>query len=464
MEQNDSFRDKISTIDESGKRIWIFPKKPSGKFFNRRAILAYTLLAFLFAGPHIRIGSEPLLLFNILERKFVILGSVFWPQDMYLFASAAIISLVSIILFTVVFGRLFCGWVCPQTIFMEHVFRKIEYWIDGDRNAQIKLKKAPWTTSKVIKRVSKHTIFFAISFGIANTFLAYIIGSEALWEIQTDAPSEHVLGLSILIVFSGIFYGVFAWMREQICTTVCPYGRLQGVMLDRNTVNVTYDYERGEPRGKIRKLETETKGDCIDCGLCVQVCPTGIDIRNGTQLECVNCTACIDECDTVMRKVGKEEGLIRYASEASIADKTEWKLTTRARAYVALLAVLMLAFSFIVANRSDINAKFLRAYGTTYKQKSDGTFINFYKYKMMNKTSAESKVYLKLENIQGKVKLIGTDTLLMKPNEQFEGTFIIELQEDQLSGMNTEVEVGIYTQKGKVKQEDIHFSGPLKFK
>lgn len=464
MQKEESFRDKVATIDDTGKRIWIFPKKTKGKFLNRRAVLAYSLLVFLFAAPHIRIGNEPLLLLNILERKFVILGSVFWPQDMYLFASAAIIALVSIILFTVVFGRLFCGWVCPQTIFMEHVFRKIEYWIDGDRNAQIKLKKAPWSTTKIIKRLSKHVIFFGISFAIANTFLAYIIGSEALWQIQTDSPSEHILGLSILIVFSGVFYGVFAWMREQICTTVCPYGRLQGVMLDRNTINVTYDYERGEPRGKLRKLETQAKGDCVDCGLCVQVCPTGIDIRNGTQLECINCTACIDECDTVMRKVGKDEGLIRYASEASIADKTKWKLTTRARAYVALLAVLMFAFSFIVANRSDIDAKFLRAYGTTYKQKSDGTFINFYKYKMMNKTNDDSKVYLKLENIPGIVKLIGADTLLMKPNEQLEGTFIIELQEEQLNGMNTEIEVGIYSQKGKVKQEDIHFSGPLKFK
>ncbi len=462
--ENQEFRDKISTVDEKGKRIWIFPKKPKGKYYNRRRIMSWFFLAFLFAGPHIRIGGEPLLMFNILERKFVIFGNVFWPQDMYLFASAFIIALVSIILFTVVFGRLFCGWICPQTVFLEMVFRPIEYWIDGDRNAQMKLKKAPWTKEKVFKRVLKHSVYFGISFMIANTFLAYIIGSEALWEIQLDKPSEHIVGLSLITIFSGVFYGVFAWMREQVCTTVCPYGRLQGVLLDRNTVNVTYDYERGEPRGKLKKSESEPKGDCIDCGLCVQVCPTGIDIRNGTQLECVNCTACIDECNTVMNKVGKPEGLIRYASEASIADKKAWSLTVRAKAYVGLLCLLLVVFSFIVANRSVIDGTILRAYGTTYKQKADGTYINFYKFKFVNKAADEKQVWLSLENLDGGIKIIGGDTLSIKPDEPVEGTFIVELQEEQLDGLKTPLEIGIYTPQGKVETEDIFFSGPIKIK
>lgn len=458
------FRDKISTIDDKGKRIWIFPKKPKGKYYNRRKIISWFFLAFLFAGPHVRIGGEPLLMFNILARKFVIFGNVFWPQDMYLFASAFIIALVFIILFTVVFGRLFCGWVCPQTVFLEMVFRPIEYWIDGDRNAQMKLKKAPWTTKKIFKRVLKHSIFFGISFMIANTFLSYIIGSDALWEIQLDKPSEHILGLSLITIFSGVFYGVFAWMREQICTTVCPYGRLQGVMLDRNTVNVTYDYERGEPRGKLKKDTPNEKGDCIDCGLCVQVCPTGIDIRNGTQLECVNCTACIDECDTVMNKVGKPEGLIRYASEASIADKKPWALTVRAKAYIGLLCLLLVIFSIIVANRSVIDGTILRAYGTTYKQRADGTYINFYKYKFVNKAADGKKVWLVLENLKGSIQLIGGDTLDIQPNQPEEGTFIVELKEDQLDGLKTPIEIGIYTLQGKVQNEEIYFSGPIKIK
>lgn len=462
MEDN-SFRDKVATIGEDGKRVWVFPKMPKGKFYNRRKITSYFLLFFLFAAPHIRIGGEPLVLLNILERKFVLFGKVFWPQDFYLFAFAMIIGMIFIVLFTVVFGRLFCGWVCPQTIFMEMLFRRIEFWIDGDRNAALRLKKSGWTREKIIKRVSKHIIFYLLSFAIANTFLAYIIGSEALWEIQLDNPSEHVGGLVLIMIFSGVFYGVFGWMREQVCTTICPYGRLQGVLLDVNTVNVTYDYKRGEPRSFLKKGDDKPKGDCIDCGLCVKVCPTGIDIRNGTQLECVNCTACIDECNTVMRKVKKPEGLIRYASESSVADKKEWSLTIRAKAYVALLIVLFAGFTIIVMNRKPIDATILRAYGTTFKQNNEGEYVNFFKYKFFNKSAIEQKVWVNLENLDGKVKMLGGDTLTLAPNEMKEGTFIVELNGDLLDGLQTDVEFGLYHRKELLIIEDASFSGPLKF-
>lgn len=461
--ENESFRDKISTIGDDGKRIWIFPKKPKGKFYTRRKIVSIFLLFFLFAGPHLRIGGEPLLLLNFLERKFVIFGKIFWPQDLYLFAFTFIIGLIFITLFTVVFGRLFCGWVCPQTIFMEQVFRRIEYWIDGDRNAQIKLKKSKWTREKVLKRVSKHLIFFLISFGIANTFLAYIIGSERLWAIQTEAPSEHIVGLTLITIFSGVFYGVFAWMREQVCTTVCPYGRLQGVLLDNNTVNVTYDYKRGEKRGKLNKVLEEDQGDCIDCKLCVHVCPTGIDIRNGTQLECVNCTACIDECDQIMDKVGKPRGLIRYASENSVAKGVAWKLNFRAKAYIGLLCLLLGVFSFIVFSRTEVEVTILRSYGTTFKKRANGNLINFYKYKMFNKTARAQTVWLSLEGIEGEVEVIGGDTLLLNSNEQKEGTFIIELKETNLTGMKTPVQINVLDSNGVVTKEELFFSGPLNF-
>lgn len=273
----ESFRDKVATIAEDGSRIWIFPKKPKGKFYSRRKILSYFLLILLFGLPHLTINGEQMLLFNIVERKFVLFGMVFWPQDFYLFAFTFILGLIFIILFTVVFGRLFCGWVCPQTIFMELVFRRIEYFIEGDANAQRRLDTAPWDLNKIWKKTLKHLLFFSISFAIANTFLAYIIGKEELIKIQLDNPGEHIVGLSLITLFSFVFYAVFAFMREQVCTSVCPYGRLQGVLLDANTVNVSYDYKRGEPRGKIEKASNSSKGDCIDCKLCVQVCPTGID-------------------------------------------------------------------------------------------------------------------------------------------------------------------------------------------
>jgi cytochrome c oxidase accessory protein FixG len=207
--------------------------------------VSYALLILLFAGPHIKIGGEPMLLFNVLERKFVIFGQVFWPQDFYIFAIALVFGVVFIILFTVIFGRLFCGWVCPQTIFMEMVFRRIEYWIEGDWTHQKKLDQMPWTKEKIRKRILKHGIFWGISFLIANTFLAYIIGAEELWAIQTTHPKEHIGGLIALVIFTTVFYGVFARLREQVCTTICPYGRLQGVLLDRNSIVITYDHVRG---------------------------------------------------------------------------------------------------------------------------------------------------------------------------------------------------------------------------
>jgi cytochrome c oxidase accessory protein FixG len=258
----EEYRDKVSTIDEEGKRIWVYPKKPKGPYTRAREILAVFLLAFLFGAPFIKINDQPLLLFDILNRKFVILGLVFWPQDFYLFVLATLSLIVFIVLFTVILGRLWCGWACPQTIFMEMVFRKIEYWIEGDARKQIALSKAPWGGSKIFKKTLKHTIFYTISFIIGNTFLAYIIGIDALLKIISDPPSEHVAGLAAMIVFSTVFYGVFAFFREQVCTMVCPYGRLQGVLLDPNSIVVAYDFKRGEPKGRYsRDQERKDLGD-----------------------------------------------------------------------------------------------------------------------------------------------------------------------------------------------------------
>ena len=256
---NEKFRDQIATVDERGKRIWLYPKKPKGYYTRIRSILSWVLLALLFGMPFIKINGDPLMLFNIMERRFIIFGINFMPQDFYLFVIAMLIFIVFIVLFTVVFGRLFCGWICPQTIFMEMVFRKIEYLIEGDANKQKALAKAPWNTDKLIKKSSKHAIFFILSFLIANTFLAYIIGIDQLEKIATEPLDAHIGGFIAIIIFSGVFYGVFAHFREQVCLVVCPYGRLQGVLLDKNSIVVGYDYVRGEPRKKIRKDEERSQ-------------------------------------------------------------------------------------------------------------------------------------------------------------------------------------------------------------
>ncbi len=344
---DDNFRDSIGTISEEGKRAWVYPKKPSGRFYEYRKWVSYGLLLFLFAAPFVKIGGNQFLMFNVLERRFNIFGFPFWPQDFHLFVISMIIGVIFIALFTVAYGRIFCGWVCPQTIFMEMIFRRIEYWIDGDRGAQMRLARQPWNGEKIRKRLLKWAVFFLISFLIANIFLAYLISSDRLLEYITEGPTAHLGTLVPLLIFTVVFYFVFAWFREQVCIIACPYGRMQGVLLDNKSIVVAYDHKRGEGangRKKFRKNEDREAlghGDCIDCLQCVHVCPTGIDIRNGTQLECVNCTACIDECDIIMEKINKPKGLIRYASEDNIMNKSKFTFSPRLKGYSAVLTILI---------------------------------------------------------------------------------------------------------------------------
>ncbi|MEM1134551.1 MAG: cytochrome c oxidase accessory protein CcoG [Bacteroidota bacterium] len=461
-----SFRDSLSTIDESGKRVWLYPKKPKGKYYNKRVLVSYLLLAVLFSGPFIRIGGEPLLLLNILERKFVIFGQIFWPQDSHLFALGLISIVLFVVLFTVVYGRIFCGWVCPQTIFMEMVFRKIEYWIEGDWKKQQKLDKQSWNNEKVFKKGLKHTVFFLISFLIANVFLAYIIGTEELTKIVTDPPTEHLAGLTVILIFSGAFYMVFAKLREQVCTTICPYGRLQGVLLDKNSIVVAYDYIRGEKRGRYRKKEDRAslgKGDCVDCHQCVHVCPTGIDIRNGTQLECINCTACIDACDSVMDKIGKPKGLIRYASEENIAQKKPFKMTTRTLAYSAVLSLLVIFISGLLITRSIVETTILRTPGMMYQDQGNDVISNLYNIKIINKTNGALPIELKLvdNKLEGEIQLVGNDLVLEEQGVIEQAMFVL-LDKKDLSQIKTSIKVGIYANGELIETVKTNFMGPAK--
>lgn len=456
------FRDKISTVDEKGKRVWVFPKKQGGKYFNRRQIFAYSLLAILLSGPFIRIGGEPLLMINIIERKFVILGQIFWPEDIFLFALGMISFVVLIIVFTVVFGRLFCGWACPQTIFMEFIFRRIEYLIDGDWNQQKQLDKMPWNARKISKRLLKWSIFWLISFIIANVFLAYIVGSDGLKEIILDDPANHLTGLTAIIVFTTVFFAVFTWFREQVCIAVCPYGRLQGVLLDKHSVLVAYDHVRGEKRAKFRKGEDRKeadKGDCIDCNQCVNVCPTGIDIRNGTQLECINCTLCMDACDHMMDSVGLEKGLIRYDSESSIQTREPWKLTARAKAYLALMAAIVGLLTTLILTRSEIDVTILHVRGTSYQKIDSITYSNIYEMTVTNKSGQEHNVHLEVMSGNAEIELIG-GPILLKEGDQVKREILVRMKLENITATKTPVDLGIFSGDRLVTTEEISFSGP----
>lgn len=462
MKEEKSFRDSISTVDEKGGRTWLYPKKPKGKYYNGRRIVNGILLAILFLGPFIRVGGQPFFLFNLLERKFILFGVVFWPQDFSLFVLAMITTVVFVVLFTVVFGRIWCGWVCPQTIFMEMVFRRIEYWIEGDARQQKKLNKQKWTSEKIRKKGLKFIVFYFISFLIANTFLAYIIGSDALIEIITDHPKNHIQGLFSIFIFSGIFYWVFAWFREQVCVIACPYGRLQGVMIDKNTIVVAYDYIRGEKRGKLNKKESQRQlGDCVDCNQCVDVCPTGIDIRNGTQLECVNCTACIDACNSVMNKVNFPEGLIRYTSEKNIEDGKSKIFNNRVKAYSFVLLLLVSLLSYFMISRTPIETTIFRAKGQIY-QVQEETVSNLYTFNLVNKTMFKAEVDFKLLSHKGEIKFIGLDKLVVNQQDIYKGTMFIYLYNDQLKLTNEEVVIGVYKNDVLIEEIETNFLVPNK--
>ena len=459
--KQENFRDQLSTVSKEGKRNWIYPKKPSGKFYNARTIVSIILLAILFGTPFIKVHGHQFVLFDFINRNFILFGIPFGPHDFHLFVIAMIALVVFVILFTVVFGRVFCGWACPQTIFMEMVFRKIEYWIEGDYNAQKKLDKAHWTSEKIIKKSVKHSIFFSISFIIANFFLAYLIGMDQLLKIISDPPAEHLQGLLSITVFSGVFYWVFSSFREQACTIVCPYGRLQGVLLDQDSIVIAYDHVRGEPRGKIKKDQKQEKlGDCIDCNLCVEVCPTGIDIRNGVQLECVNCTACIDACDHVMDKVNRPRGLIRYDSLNGIENKSKFRFTPRMIGYSVVLVALLGLLGYLMYIRTDFSVNILRTAGMLYQEQPGHKLSNLYDISVVNKTFKDAAIDLRLENVNGELEMIGKK-IILKPQEIDDGKFLIVLPKDEIKSMNTPVKIGVYANNKLIQEINTSFLGPV---
>ena len=469
--ENEIFRDSIGTIDAEGKRAWVFPKKPNGKYYEKRKIVSYILIAFLFAAPFVKVNGNQFLLFNILERRFNIFGFPFWPQDFHLFVISMIIGVVFIALFTVIFGRIFCGWMCPQTIFLEMVFRPIEYWIEGDRVKQIRLSKQVWDAEKIRKRVLKWFIFLVISFAIANVFLAYLIGSDKLLKYVIDGPFKHLGTLFPLIIFTAVFYFVFAWFREQVCIIACPYGRLQSVLLDNKSIVVAYDYKRGEAekgRKKWRKNEDRQAlghGDCIDCFQCVYVCPTGIDIRNGTQLECVNCTACIDECDDIMEKVNLPKGLIRFASEDEIEKKEKFKFTARLKGYTAILVILFGVLSGILLLRNDVDTRILRLPGQLYEHKKENIISNVFTYKLINKTSKTIEdVSFKLRKYKGVIKLVSSSNRFEVPEQGIaEGTFFIEIDKKDLKGDKNKLLIEVYSNDELIETTTVNFLGPRSY-
>lgn len=462
----ETFRDSVGTMDDTGKRRWVFPRKPKGRYTNYRTLVAYFLLALFFTMPFLKLNGNPFLLINVVERHFYIFGQPFYPQDFFILALGAITSIVFIILFTVVFGRIFCGWICPQTIFLEMVFRKIDYLIEGDRNKQMKLDRQEWNTEKIWKRTLKWSVFMIISLIITHWMFMYIVGYNEVFDMIKEGPFTNFSSFLVMIIFTAAFYFTFAWFREQVCTLVCPYGRLQGVLIDKQTINVYYDFKRGENRSKWRKGEDRKangKGDCIDCNQCVVVCPTGIDIRDGQQLECVNCTACIDACDEVMVKTGLPPGLIRYATEDEIEKELPFTYTNRTKAYTVVLLLMVGFLGFLLYNRGDVEAKFIKPAGSSFFVR-DAKITNTYSYTFLNKRNKDAVITIKvLEPQHAEVTLSESNKIKIKKGEITKGTVNISFPESEIKLSKQNISIGIYDDKGELLDTfKTYFEGPFK--
>ena len=408
-EENELFRTTIATMEKNGKRKWVYAKKSTGIFTNYRRVVSTILLVLFFVLPFVHLpNGNPLFKFDVFNTEFILFGFPFFTSDFFLLAFGMILSVVFIILFTSAFGRIFCGWLCPQTIFLEFVFRQIEFWIEGDRHKQIRLDKQEWNQEKILKKGTKWLIFYLIAVLVVVVSMMYIVGSSFFFRMVEDGFAEHYGKFTVMFIVSWLFFFVFAWFREQVCTLVCPFGRLQSVLLDKQTLQVAYDFKRGEAingRAKFRKNEDRKlagKGDCIDCGQCVAVCPTGIDIRNGSQLECVNCTACMDACDEVMDKINLPKGLIKIASEESLKEGKGFKVNTRMIVFTSVVVAMILGILFFLFQRSEVEGKFLQIPGGKYTEE-EIYITNTLQYTLMNKTNDVHQLSVKVGSHQNSV-------------------------------------------------------------
>ncbi|MBI3992830.1 MAG: cytochrome c oxidase accessory protein CcoG [Candidatus Lambdaproteobacteria bacterium] len=383
----------LTTIDATGRRKWVYPAAIHGQFMRWRKGIGYFVIAVFFVMPWIKIGGMQSILIEIPQRRFTIFGHLFWPQDVFYLVFLLVGLAMALFFFTALAGRVWCGWLCPQTVFMEEVFRKIEEWMEGGHLTRRRLDAAPWTLGKVARKVLKHALFLLFSALVSNTFLAYFVGTETLLTWMTRSPADHWTAFLFMVAILAAFYFDFAWFREQFCVVLCPYARFQAVLTDSHTIQVGYDLVRGEPRGKVG----EAPGDCINCFKCVAVCPTGIDIRDGYQLECIGCARCIDACDEIMESVQRPKGLVRYDSLARLQGEKTAYLRPRVLIYSVLLVALVVAFFWGVGTRPLVALTVIRPPGDPYALLPDGRISNHFSLMLFNKAPDRRQFRINLD-------------------------------------------------------------------
>ncbi len=389
----------LSTLHKDGRRRWLKPKVSPGRFLMSRRAVGYGLIAIFTLLPYVKMYGKPVILLDVPARRFTFFGVTFLPTDTLLLALLMVGIFLTVFLVTALFGRVWCGWGCPQTVYMEFVYRPIERFFEG---APGRAKKG-WFQKSGVGAPLKYVAYLIVSLVLAHTFLAYFVGVERLWMWVRRSPAEHPEGFFIVAFVTAAMMFDFAFFREQMCIVACPYGRFQSVMLDRQSMTVTYDRKRGEPRGKrkaakkgagdislpIVEAAMDSTGDCVDCHLCVTTCPTGIDIRNGLQMECIGCAQCIDACDSVMSKLGRAKGLIRYSSTAAVSGEKPRLVRPRVIIYPVVLAVVLIAFLIALLSREPADVTLLRGLGAPFTELVGGQIENPVRIKIVNRSDTK---------------------------------------------------------------------------
>lgn len=387
-------RESVTTINQDGSRFFLHPADVHGRFTFWRRVVAILLVAIYVLLPWIKINGYPAVFLDVINRRFHLFGLTFAAQDLWL-AFFFITGIgFSLFVVTALFGRLWCGWACPQTVFLEHFYRRIERWIEGDHTKRKQLDARIWDAEKIAKRILKHGIFVIISLLIAHMFIAYFISIPQLYEWMRTSPTEHWGTFLFVFIASAMIYFNFSWFREQLCLVICPYGRLQSAMIDDDSIVIGYDENRGEPRGPAKKPGF---GDCINCLRCVNVCPTGIDIRHGLQVECIGCSNCIDACDAIMDKLGRPRGLVRYDSLNGLAGKPKSILRPRLFLYAVLMLLGATAMTLSAMQLRSANMNVVRMTGAPYFV-TDEDLRNQYLIRIINKETHPQTFTLKVDS------------------------------------------------------------------
>jgi cytochrome c oxidase accessory protein FixG len=393
----------LPTLNPDGSRRWLQPRLSRGRFLVRRRVLAWLLIGVFTLVPYLRMSGKPLILLDVVHRQFTLFGTTFLPTDTVLLMLLLVGIFLTIFWLTAVYGRVWCGWACPQTVYMEFVYRPLERLIEG-RPRPGRAENARRLTPR---RALTQAVFLLVSMFLAHTFLAYFVGVEHLAHWVTRSPVEHPIAFAVMAGTSALMFLDFAWFREQVCIVACPYGRFQSVLLDRRSLIVGYDHRRGEPRGRLRRDRpndrggTATAGDCVDCGLCVATCPTGIDIRDGLQMECIHCTQCMDACDAVMDRVGRRRGLIRYSSRDELAGAPRHILRPRIVLYPLLLAAVFGALGWALAHRGSAEVTVLRGLASPFSVLASGEVSNQIRIKIVNRSEVDHRYRIDLVAADG---------------------------------------------------------------